>query len=255
MYEDLQGKVAIVTGGAGGIGGAYSRALAEHGVSVVVADLNGEGADAAALKLGSDGLTAVGVKADVTDPASARAIVDRAVESFGGLDILVNNAGIMSAIPKGKLTEIAPEAWLEAMRINALSVLVCTQAAVPAMRARGGGKIINQSSTAAFEPGGLYRLSKNAVVALTAALAHELGRENFNVNSIAPGMIQTEEGFRSAGAVGSDRRTARAKGVPNVRPDREPDALVGALLLLASDAGDYINGQTVIIDGGRNTRL
>jgi NAD(P)-dependent dehydrogenase (short-subunit alcohol dehydrogenase family) len=255
MYEDLQGKVAIVTGGAGGIGSAYCRALAGHGVSVVIADLNGAGAEAAASKLASDGLAAVGVAADVTDPASAAAMVARAVEAFGGLDILVNNAGIMSAIPKGKLTEVDPRAWVEAMRVNALSVLVCTQAAVPAMRARGGGKIINQSSTAAFEPGGLYRLSKNAVVALTAALAHELGRENFTVNAIAPGMIQTEEGFRSAGPAGSERRTARAQGVPSARPDREPDALTGALLLLASDAGDYINGQTIIIDGGRNTRL
>ena len=92
-------------------------------------------------------------------------------------------------------------------------------------------------------------------MAITAALAQDLGRDNFNVNAIAPGMIQTEEGFRSAGEVGSERRTARAAGVPNVKPDREPDALVGALLLLASPAGDYINGQTIIVDGGRNCRL
>src|ERR1700693_4112269 len=155
MYEDLQGKVAIVTGGAGGIGGAYCRALAARGVSVVVADLNGEGADAAASKLASDGFSAIGVAADVTDPDSARAMVAAAVAAFGGVDILVNNAGIMSAIPKGKLTEVAPEAWLMAMKVNAMSVLVCTQAAVPAMRARGGGKIMNHSSPAGFEPGGL----------------------------------------------------------------------------------------------------
>jgi NAD(P)-dependent dehydrogenase (short-subunit alcohol dehydrogenase family) len=255
MAQDLQGKVAIVTGGAGGIGQAYCRALAQAGASVVVADLNAEGADEAAKKLEGDGHQAIGVAVDVTDLASAKNMVDKAVEAFGGVDILVNNAGIMSAIPKGKLTEVDPEAWLFAMKVNAMSVLVCTQAAVPAMRARGGGKIINQSSTAAFEPGGLYRLSKNAVVTLTAAFAHELGAEGFTVNSIAPGMIQTEEGFRSAGAVGSDKRTARAKGVPNARPDREPEALLGALLLLASDDGDYINGQTLIIDGGRNVRL
>jgi NAD(P)-dependent dehydrogenase (short-subunit alcohol dehydrogenase family) len=255
MYEDLQGKVAIVTGGAGGIGTAYCRALAECGASIVVADLNEEGANTLAKKLESEGFTAVGVGVDVTDLDSAKNMVAKATEAFGGVDILVNNAGIMSTIPKGKLTEVPPDAWLMAMKVNAMSVLVCSQAAVPAMRARGGGKIINQASTAAFEPGGLYRLSKNAVVTLTAALAHELGRENFTVNSIAPGMIQTEEGFRSAGAVGSEKRTAREKGVPNVRPDREPDALVGALLLLASESGDYINGQTIIIDGGRNVRL
>jgi NAD(P)-dependent dehydrogenase (short-subunit alcohol dehydrogenase family) len=255
MYEDLQGKVAIITGGAGGIGAAYSRALAEHGTSVVVADLNAEGADLAAKQLEDDGFRAIGVEADVTSLASAKNMVAHAVQAFGGVDILINNAGIMSAIPKGKLLEVDPDAWLMAMRVNAMSVLVCCQAAVPAMRARGGGRIINTASTAAFEPGGLYRLSKNAVVTLTAAIAHEIGAENFTVNAIAPGMIQTEEGFRSAGAVGSEKRTARAKGVPNVRPDREPSALVGTMLLLASAAGDYINGQTIIVDGGRNVRL
>jgi NAD(P)-dependent dehydrogenase (short-subunit alcohol dehydrogenase family) len=255
MYEDLQGKVAIVTGGAGGIGSAYCHALAELGVSIVVADLNAEGAEDSAKKLDSEGFKAIGVAVDVTDLESAKNMVAQATQAFGGVDILINNAGIMSTIPKGKLTEIDPDAWLTAMKVNAMSVLVCTQAAVPAMRARGGGRIINTASTAAFEPGGLYRLSKNAVVTLTAALAHEIGAENFTVNAIAPGMIQTEEGFRSAGAVGSEKRTARAKGVPNVRPDREPSALVGAMLLLASDAGDYINGQTIIIDGGRNVRL
>jgi NAD(P)-dependent dehydrogenase (short-subunit alcohol dehydrogenase family) len=255
MYEDLQGKVAIITGGAGGIGSAYSRALAEHGTSVVVADLNAEGADMAAKQLEDDGFKAIGVEADVTSLPSAKNMVARAVEVFGGVDILINNAGIMSAIPKGKLLEVDPDAWLLAMRVNAMSVLVCCQAAVPAMRARGGGRIINTASTAAFEPGGLYRLSKNAVVTLTAALAYEIGAENFTVNAIAPGMIQTAEGFRSAGAIGSEKRTARAKGVPNLRPDREPGALVGTMLLLASAAGDYINGQTIIVDGGRNVRL
>jgi NAD(P)-dependent dehydrogenase (short-subunit alcohol dehydrogenase family) len=255
MSKVLEGKVAIVTGGAGGIGQAYCRALAEEGAAVVVADLNADGANEAASKLTADGFKAVGVAVDVTDLDSARKMVERVTEEFGGVDILVNNAGIMSAIPKGKLMDVDLGAWDTAMRVNAKSVLVCCQAAVPAMRARGGGKIINQASTAAFEPGGLYRLSKHAVVGITAALAHELGRENFNVNGIAPGMIQTEEGFRSAGVPGTPKRDARAAGVPNVRPDREPDALVGALVLLASPAGDYINGQTLIVDGGRNTRL
>jgi NAD(P)-dependent dehydrogenase (short-subunit alcohol dehydrogenase family) len=255
VSANLQDKIAIVTGGAGGIGGAYARALAGAGAKVVIADLNAEGARQAAGKLQADGFEATAVAVDVTDLESARAMVAHATSKFGGVDILVNNAGIMSAIPKGKLMEVPPDAWLTAMKVNAMSVLVCCQAAVPAMKARGGGRIINQASTAAFEPGGLYRLSKNAVVTLTAALAHELGRDNFTVNAIAPGMIQTEEGFRSAGAVGSEKRTARAQGVPNVRPDREPEALLGALLLLASDDGDYINGQTIIIDGGRNVRL
>jgi NAD(P)-dependent dehydrogenase (short-subunit alcohol dehydrogenase family) len=256
VAKDLANKVAIVTGGAGGIGQVYARALAEAGAAVVVADLNGEGAREIADRLVKDGHSAIGVQVDVTDPDSAQAMVDAAVSAFGGVDILVNNAGIMSALPKGKLLEVPLDAYDLAIRVNAKSMLVCARAAVPAMRARGGGRIINQSSTAAFEAGGsLYRLSKHAVVAITAALSQELGREGFTVNGIAPGMIQTEEGFRSAGTPDSERRQARAAGVPNIKPDREPEALVGALLLLAGPGGDYINGQTLIVDGGRNLRL
>jgi NAD(P)-dependent dehydrogenase (short-subunit alcohol dehydrogenase family) len=256
MSKVLEGKVAIVTGGAGGIGKVYCRALAEAGAAIAVADLNGTGAKAAAEELVDAGHNAIGVTLDVTDLDSAEAAVAEVVSALGGVDILVNNAGIMSALPKGKLLDLPISAYELALRVNATSILICTKAAVPAMRARGGGKIINQASTAAFEAGGgPYRLSKHQVVAITAALAQDLGRENFTVNAIAPGMIQTEEGFRSAGEVGSERRTARAAGVPNVQPDREPDALVGTLLLLASPAGDYINGQTLIVDGGRNCRL
>jgi NAD(P)-dependent dehydrogenase (short-subunit alcohol dehydrogenase family) len=256
MSNTLDGKVAIVTGGAGGIGKVYCRALAEHGAAVAVADLNGTGAKAAAEELNDAGFQAIGVTLDVTDLDSAEAAVAEVVSALGGVDILVNNAGIMSALPKGKLLDLPIDAYELAIKVNATSILICTKAALPAMRARGGGKIINQASTAAFEAGGgPYRLSKHQVVAITAALAQDLGRDNFTVNAIAPGMIQTEEGFRSAGEVGSERRVARAAGVPNVKPDREPEALVGALLLLASPQGDYINGQTIIVDGGRNCRL
>jgi NAD(P)-dependent dehydrogenase (short-subunit alcohol dehydrogenase family) len=249
----LEGKVAIVTGGAGGIGQVYSRALAEAGAAVVVADLNGEGATEYAEELTRDGFKAMGVRLDVTEGESADAMVAQVVERFGGVDILVNNAGIMSVMPKGSLFDVTPEWWDKSMRINAWSVVVCSKAVVPSMKARGGGRIINQASTAAFEAGGLYRVTKHTVVSLTAALAKELGESGITVNAIAPGMIQTEEGFRSAGAVGSPRRTARAQGVPNPQPDRPPEILVDALLFLAKN--DYINGQTIILDGGRNMRL
>jgi NAD(P)-dependent dehydrogenase (short-subunit alcohol dehydrogenase family) len=249
----LEGKVAIVTGGAGGIGQVYSRALAEAGAAVVVADLNGEGAAECAEALTNAGMQAMGVRLDVTDGDSANAMVAQVTERFGGVDILVNNAGIMSVMPKGSLFDVTPEWWDRSMRINAWSVVVCSKAVVPSMKARGGGRIINQASTAAFEAGGLYRVTKHTVVSLTAALAKELGESGITVNAIAPGMIQTEEGFRSAGALGSPRRTARAQGVPNPQPDRPPEILVDALLFLAKN--DYINGQTIILDGGRNMRL
>ena len=255
MAQTLVGKVAVVTGGAGGIGQAYARGLAAAGAAVVIADLNAGAAKDVAARMSGEGLAALAVGVDVTEPESAQSMVDQTIARFGGLDILVNNAGIMSAIPKGGLLEVPLEAWTEAMRVNAMSVLVCSRAAVPAMRERGGGRIVNQASTAAFEAGSLYRLSKHAVVGITAGLAKELGPSNITVNAVAPGMIGTEEGYRSAGAPGSAKRVARAEGVPNPRPDRPPADLVGTLLLLASPGGDFINGQTIIVDGGRNMRL
>ncbi|HZP95522.1 MAG TPA: SDR family oxidoreductase [Candidatus Limnocylindria bacterium] len=255
MTKSLDGKVAIVTGAAGGIGRVYARALADEGAAVVIADMNGAGAADVAKSICDAGHKAAPATVDVSDAASAKAMVDVATKTFGGLDILVNNAGLMAAIPKGPLLDVPMEWFEKALKINALSMLVCAKAAVPAMLARGGGRIINQSSTASYEAGGLYRLTKHLVNGITAALAKELGAQGITVNGIAPGMIQTEEGFRSAGAPGSERRTARAAGVPNPRPDRLPEDLVMTLLLLASPGGDYINGQTIIVDGGRNIRL
>ena len=255
MAKMLDGKVAIVTGGAGGIGQVYARALAAEGASVVLADLNGEGAAEAAAQMESEGFSAMGARLDVTSEESAKAMVEQVKARFGGVDILVNNAGIMSAIPRQGLIDVPLAAYEMAMKVNATSVLICARAAVPSMLERGGGKIINQASTAAFEPGTMYRLSKHQVVAITAGLAKELGAKNINVNAIAPGTIQTEEGFRSIGPIGSDRRTARGAGVPNPIPDRPPETLIGTLLLLAGPGSDYINGQTIIVDGGRNMRL
>jgi NAD(P)-dependent dehydrogenase (short-subunit alcohol dehydrogenase family) len=255
VAQTLEGKVAIVTGGAGGIGRAYARGLAEAGAAVVIADMNLEVAQEVADQLKADGFRSIAVKVDVSDLASAQAMVAEATTQLGGVDILVNNAGIMAAIPKGPLLDVQLEWFDKAIKINATSMLVCTKAAVPAMLARGGGRIVNQSSTASYEAGGLYRATKHLVNGLTAALAKELGPQNITVNGLAPGMIQTEEGFRSAGAPGSERRTARAAGVPNPRPDRLPEDLVMTLLLLVSPGGDYINGQTIIVDGGRNIRL
>jgi NAD(P)-dependent dehydrogenase (short-subunit alcohol dehydrogenase family) len=255
MTNKLEGNVAIVTGAAGGIGAAYSRGLAEAGASVVVADLNKEGADKIAAELTADDLTAIGVAVDVGNEASVRAMVDAAVAAFGGVDILVNNAALMSELPKDNLTEVSMETYEKVHRINVIGPLLCVRAVVPSMKQRGGGKIINQASAAAFLPGSLYRISKHALVGLTAGLAVELGPHNINVNAIAPGLIASEAGFRSAGPLGSEKRTSRYAGIPHARPDRPPADLVGTLLLLASPDGDFIHGQTINVDGGWVIRL
>jgi NAD(P)-dependent dehydrogenase (short-subunit alcohol dehydrogenase family) len=246
----------VVTGGAGGIGEAYARGLAGAGAALVIADLNEAGAAAVADRLRAEGHTATSVRLDATDPASAEAMVATVRKELGGpVDILVNNAALMSEIPKESLINVPLEWWEKVLKVNVTGPLVCTRAVVPGMFERGGGKIVNQASAAAFLPGPVYRLSKHAVVSLTAGLAVELGPKNINVNAIAPGLIQTEAGFRSAGSLNSPQRSARYATIPHARPDRPPADLVGTLLLLVSPAGDFINGQTINVDGGWVIRL
>ncbi|HYM70744.1 MAG TPA: SDR family oxidoreductase [bacterium] len=255
MAKTLEGSVAIVTGAAGGIGQAYAKGLAEQGAAVVVADLNGDGVEKFASQLTSEGFSAFATTLDVTDPASAQAMVDRTLSKFGTIDILVNNAAVMAEIPHGGLSDIPLDWWERVMRVNGTGILICSRAVIPTMKAKRSGKIINQSSAAAFLPGSVYRISKHLVVAITAGLAVELGPHNINVNAIAPGLIASEAGFRAAGPIGSPQRTARYKTIPHARPDRPPTDLVGTLLLLASPAGDFINGQTINVDGGWVIRL
>jgi NAD(P)-dependent dehydrogenase (short-subunit alcohol dehydrogenase family) len=245
----LDGKVAIVTGGAGGIGQVYGRALAEVGAAVVLADLDGELAGQAAVKLTADGYAAIGVRVDITDPAAAQAMAEQTIERFGGIDILVNNAALMKEIPRTSLATL-PLDWFErVVRVNVMGALVCTQAVLPSMLARGGGRIINQVSAGAFMAGGgLYGMSKLALVSLTASLATELGPQGINVNAIAPGLVQDEAGFASLDEH-DPLRAAIAAGIPG-KKQAPPDDLSGALLLLASPAGDWINGQTLSVDGG-----
>jgi NAD(P)-dependent dehydrogenase (short-subunit alcohol dehydrogenase family) len=252
----LEGRVAVVTGAAvGGIGAAYARGLAEAGASVVVADLNYEGASSTAEELSGLGCRASAVRLDVTDEESAQACADFAISSFGGLDILVNNAGLYADVPKTPLAEVSLDLYDTVHRVNVLGPLICARAVVPHMKAHGGGKIVNQASTAAFLPGGLYRISKHALVGLTASLGVELAKYHINVNAIAPGMIASEASYRAAGAAGSGKREAHYRAIPNARPDRPPADLVGTLLLLTSDDGDFINGQTICVDGGMVVRL
>jgi len=245
----LEGKVAVITGGAGGIGSVFGRELACRGASVVLADLDGDGARRQAETLASTGLEVVGAALDVTDPGSAVAAVARATEEFGGLDILVNSAALMAEIPFAPLSDYPLDWWDRVMAVNVKGPLICAQAAIPAMIARGGGRIVNIASAGAFIAGGVYGISKYALVSLTLNLAAQLGAQGINVNAIAPGLIVDDAGYRSLPA-GEAREALRAAVPLKTHVEGPPEDLVGALVLLVSEAGAWITGQTLSVDGG-----
>lgn len=245
---DLSGKVAVITGGAGGIGIVYAEALCTAGAAVCVADLAAEAAQRVADDLVAKGHRAIGVGLDVRSLESAQAMVAATVEAFGGVDILINNAAIMTDLPPFSLSTMPADQWDRVMNVNLRGPLLCAQAVVPAMEARGGGRIVNGLSAGAFMPGGIYGVSKYALHGLTMNLAAELGRRNINVNAIAPGLVDNESGYASL-PKDSPFRDAFASMIPG-KTSGPPDDLVGALLLLCSRAGDWINGQTLLIDGG-----
>jgi NAD(P)-dependent dehydrogenase (short-subunit alcohol dehydrogenase family) len=247
----LSGKVAIVTGAGGrpgGIGEAYASALAAFGAAVVVADVNQEGALEAAERLRGEGARAVGVAVDITDPASVRAMTERAVVEFGGVDILVNNAALMVEILRAATSTISLEDWNRILSVNLTGALLCSQACAPLMRERGGGRIINQSSAGAYPALSVYGITKLALVGLTTALAQELGRSNITVNAIAPGIVNSGAGQSMRAA--PSRWSQIVAETCALRAHGAPEELVGALLFLCSEAGAWTTGQVLHVDGG-----
>ena len=247
----LDGKVAIVTGAGGrgnSIGRAYALGLANAGASVVVADLNEDGADSVAQEILAGGGKAVGVKVDVADEASTLAMGAAACAAFGGVDILINNAALMVDISYDNCETISLEAWNRAFAVNLNGALLCSRAVAGSMRERGGGRIINQTSGGAFPAIGLYGISKLALVGLTTTLAKQFGKDNITCNAIAPGNVKSDAGKM---LVPDDSPFIQfLAATVATRPRGEPDELVGTALLLCSQAGSWITGQTIHIDGG-----
>jgi len=212
---------------------------------VVCADIDTARAEAAAEDIGE---RALAVTTDITDPSSVQAMVTAAVDAFGGVDILVNNAALMEQIVADQFSDIALERWEQIIRINVTGALLCSQAVIPMMERHGGGAIVNQSSGGAWAQPSVYSLTKLAVVALTQGLATELGPRNIRVNAIAPGFTTSDAGRRLV-PDDSPFRQALDLNAP-LRAFGAPDELCGALLLLTSDAGSWITGQTLNVDGG-----
>jgi NAD(P)-dependent dehydrogenase (short-subunit alcohol dehydrogenase family) len=243
--------VAIVTGAGGrpgGIGEAYAAALGVFGASVVAADINAEGAQSAAERLRDLGIAAVGAGVDISRPDSVSALVARAKEAFGSVDILVNNAALMLETLTVRPTTISLEDWNRIFAVNLTGALLCSQAVIPLMRARGWGRIVNQLSSGAFPAQGVYGISKLALMGLTTALAQEIGRSNITVNAIAPGV--TDSGAGLTLRANPSRYFEILSETCALRVRGKPDELTGALLYLCSDAGSWTTGQVLHVDGG-----
>ncbi len=253
----LNGKVAIVTGGAQGMGRAISLRYAQEGANVVVADRYGDGAEQVAREIEASDGRATAVAVDVRDQAQVQQMIDVAVERFGGLDVLVNNAGVGKIIPFLETTEAD---WDFMFDINCKGLLWCSQAAARQMIAQErGGKIINLASQAGRRGEALvlaYCASKACVINMTQSMALALAPHKINVNAIAPGIVDTpfwdevDKQFAKIlnMEVGEPKRTF-VKSIPLGRIE-QPEDVTGAAVFLASSDADYITQQTLNVDGG-----
>ncbi len=246
---DFKNKVIIITGSGQGIGRAYALEFAKAGGSVVVADLNEEQANKVAAEVVAADGKAIAVKVDVANRASAQAMVDKAIESFGRVDVLINNAAIFSTLKMKPFEEIDGDEWDRVMAVNARGVFFCAQAAARPMRAQGSGKIVNISSSVVVTGRANYAhyvASKGAVVALTRALATELGDAGINVNAISPHGIVTEVPRDTIKPEQWDAILAAQA----LKRKGDVSDMIGATMFLASDASKYITGQTLNVDAG-----
>jgi NAD(P)-dependent dehydrogenase (short-subunit alcohol dehydrogenase family) len=242
----LDGKVALVTGAAQGIGRAIAEGLAAEGAQIVVADLNGAEEAATAFPRG------VGLTVDVSSEDDVQRLTDETLASCGSIDVLVNNAGLYAQLEMRPFEQIPLEEWRRVMDVNVASMFLTCRAIVPVMRAHGGGKIVNISSGTPFRgvPFLLhYVTSKGAIVALTRALARELGKDNVLVNCVAPGFTMSD-GVMSHPEVVEKLRDASISA-RTIQRDQVPADVVGAVTYLCGPGSDFVTGQTIVIDGGQ----
>ena len=248
-HMKLKGKVAIITGGARGLGKAYALRLAEEGAQIVISDI----LDAIKVKqeIEERGGEALALYTDVSNEESTKEMARKTIERFGRIDILINNAAIFASLGKKPFYEISSEEWDQVLEINLKGTFLCCKAVYPHMKKQGKGKIINVSSSTFFA--GVryfihYVVSKGGIIALTRALAREVGDDGICVNAIAPGLTISDavrgnpmypEGYLKV--VASGRCFKR---------DELPEDLTGSIVFLASDDSDFITGQTVVVDGG-----
>jgi 2-deoxy-D-gluconate 3-dehydrogenase len=245
---DLKGKVAIVTGGNGGIGLGMARGLADAGASIVVAARDAAKSKAAVAELSQRGVRAIAVATDVTDPASVNSLVAATAKEFGHIDILVNNAGINIRKPAH---ELALEEWQKVIETNLTSALICCQAVYPEMKKAGAGKIINIGSMLSIFGTGFapaYGASKGGIVQFTKSIAAAWAPDNIQANAVLPGWIDTDLTRRAREEL-SQLNDNVLRRTPAKRWGTIDD-MAGVAVFLASPASDFVTGTAIPVDGG-----
>lgn len=245
----LLGRVAIVTGAAGGLGRAFCLALAAAGARLVAADLSEEGVAPTAEAIIAAGCEAIAVGVDVTNPAEIDRMAAAALDRWGQVDILVNNAGLYASLSRRPFYELSAEEWDQVMAVNLKGPWLCARAVYPAMKKQGYGKIINIASATFFSGSPLwshYVASKGGLIGLTRSMAREVGDDGICVNAIAPGFTLTEA---SRSVMPNAEEYGVARGA--IKRAEQPEDIAGLVVFLASDASNFITGQTMVVDGGR----
>ena len=245
----LDGKIAIVTGAASGIGPAYAQGLAAEGAKVMIADV--EPGDAAVRAIKEAGGEATSRICDVSDETQVASLIRDTEKAFGGVHILVNNAAVFARYVAVPLDQISAGDWERAFAVNVRGSYLCVKAALPVMRRQGYGKVINIASGTVFKGVPMmlhYVATKGAIIAMTRSMATELGGDGIRVNAIAPGLTSTEylKGRNDIPGVLDAMAKTRA-----IARQEEPQDLVGACIFLASPDSDFVTGQTLVVDGGQ----
>jgi NAD(P)-dependent dehydrogenase (short-subunit alcohol dehydrogenase family) len=245
----IDNKVVLITGAAGGLGRAFALALAAAGGKIACVDLNLAGAQETAALVNQEGAAALALSVNVTDEASTQQMVQAVLAHWGRIDVLINNAAIYAGLQRKPFWELEVAEWERVMAVNVKGPWLCSKAVAPVMQAQQSGKIIHISSGTVFSGSPLwahYVTSKAGVIGLTRAMARELGDYNITVNAIAPGFTLTDA---SLGLIENAVTHNINRG--SIKRNAQAEDIVGTALYLASSAADFVTGQTIIVDGGR----